>query len=89
MFCVLFCQGKSYCQWYEVEGTGNDQRTVHYSKREKVFEFKMVLCGSPNSESRMVLPAGQTNYPFMFQVPQNIPSSFEGTKGHIRYEMKG
>jgi len=81
-------EGKSYCHWYEEEGSGDDKRTVHYTGKEKVFELKMVLCGSSNSGSRMVLPAGQTNYPFMFQVPPNIPSSFEGLRGHIRYEMK-
>ena len=93
-FFVLYFQGKSYCHWSERKGagnrhTGNNNHIVHYTGREKIFELKMVLCGSPNSGSRMVLPAGQTNLPFMFQVPANVPSSFEGSKGYIRYEMKG
>ena len=87
-FCFVYT-GKSYCHWSETKGSGDNKRTVHYTGREKIFELKIVLCGSPNSGSRMVLPAGQTNYPFMFQVPQNIPSSFEGSRGYIRYEMKG
>lgn len=27
-------------------------------------------------------------YPFEFMLPSNIPSSFEGTFGHIRYNVK-
>ena len=88
---IYFVQfpGKSYCHWSKTEGSGDDRRTVHYYGREKIFEIKSVLVGSPNSGSRMVLPAGQTHYPFTFTVPNGIPTSFEGTIGHIRYEMKG
>ena len=36
-----------------------------------------------------MLPAGQTIYPLTFTVPNNIPSSFEGKLGSIRYELEG
>jgi hypothetical protein len=35
------------------------------------------------------LPAGQHVYPFSFQLPPNLPSSFEGGTGHVRYSIKG
>jgi len=50
----------------------------------------ILLCGAhQNSGSRIVLPAGEQRHPFAIAVPQNIPSSFEGRIGHIRYELKG
>ena len=31
------------------------------------------------------IEAGTNRYPFMFQLPPNVPSSFEGERGYIRY----
>ena len=36
----------------------------------------------------MSLPVGQHIYPFSFYLPDLIPSSYEGTYGHIRYVLK-
>jgi len=33
------------------------------------------------------IPAGQHNYPFTFQLPPNIPSSFESAHGSVRYTL--
>lgn len=33
-------------------------------------------------------PAGEYDYPFSFQLPQKLPSSFEGENGFIRYHLK-
>jgi len=81
-------EGKGYCHWSETHGTGDDRRTEHYYGKEKIFEYKCVIYGQSGGGSRVVLPAGQTSYQFAFTVPNNIPSSFEGRIGHIRYEMK-
>ena len=35
------------------------------------------------------LPPGQHVYPFTFQLPPNLPSSFEGGEGFVRYSIKG
>lgn len=32
-----------------------------------------------------VLQPGEYKFPFNFNLPQNIPSSFEGLHGHVRY----
>ena len=37
----------------------------------------------------MSLGIGQHSYPFSFILPQNIPGSFEGSHGHVRYTIKG
>ena len=35
-----------------------------------------------------VLPEGDYVYPFQFKLPLGLPTSFEGTYGHIRYLVK-
>lgn len=34
------------------------------------------------------LPAGQHTFPFQLQLPQDLPPSFEGAYGYIRYWAK-
>ena len=34
------------------------------------------------------LKPGDYKFPFTFHLPQNCPSSFEGSYGHIRYQIK-
>lgn len=34
-----------------------------------------------------ILPAGSYSYPFQFKLPTNLPSSFEGVIGYVRYTM--
>lgn len=35
------------------------------------------------------LPPGQHFYPFSFQLPSRLPSSFEGGDGYVRYTIRG
>ena len=35
-----------------------------------------------------VLAAGRYQYPFQFQLPHQLPSSFEGQYGRVRYSVK-
>ena len=35
-----------------------------------------------------VLAAGQYIYPFQFQLPNNLPSSYEAGIGYVRYRLK-
>ena len=34
------------------------------------------------------IPGGSHTWPFQFTLPRNIPSSFEGTVGWVRYSLK-
>lgn len=83
--------GKGYCHWTEQHGSGDNRRTVRYTGREQLFHFVSPLFGSlPNSNgSKVMLTQGQSTFPFVFTIPPNLPSSFEGRSGHIRFELKG
>lgn len=43
----------------------------------------------PGEDGKMSLDVGQYDYPFSFNLPNAIPSSFEGKYGHVRYTIKG
>ena len=61
-----------------------------YNGKENIFEFEHIFYGQKKCNSRVVLPAGQTSFPFVFSVPDDIPSSYTGkTVGDIRYGMEG
>ena len=36
-----------------------------------------------------VLGAGRHVFPFVYQLPMNLPSSYESHIGHVRYQLKG
>ena len=72
----------------EWEGTGEDRRQVtkYVKSKEKYFSHKTNLFGGHHST---IHPHGYFTYPFVFNIPHNIPSSFESSVGRIRYELKG
>ncbi len=63
-----------------VRGSG-DTRHVYLEKRQHIDE-RIVLVGSTG------MPAGETNFPFSFVLPRNIPGSFQGTYGKIEYKLE-
>ncbi|XP_017878803.1 arrestin domain-containing protein 2-like [Ceratina calcarata] len=91
---VVFCaKGEARVHWTESRSTKdshghNTTETVHYSNREEYFHFKYNVISTDNSRSRVTIPSGSNQYPFEFQLPYNIPSSFEHRIGQIRYTVK-
>ncbi|BFZ02476.1 hypothetical protein BsWGS_05515 [Bradybaena similaris] len=91
---TLRFEGKAYVHWSESHstGSGRNRRTTtrHYSASEVYFNQDSLLFGSfSNQGSNTVdLAQGRHVFPFQFQIPQGLPSSFEGFHGHIRYTVK-
>ena len=55
--------------------------TVHYRNHEQYISSKSILHQGP-------LAAGNHVLPFSFVLPPNLPSSFEGQHGHVRYYIE-
>ncbi|KAG7213632.1 hypothetical protein KM043_002880 [Ampulex compressa] len=62
-------------------------RTEHYRSSERYFTFSYPLL-SAHGNSSISIPIGQHKYSFKFQLPNNIPCSFEHELGHVRYTLK-
>ncbi|PSN31157.1 hypothetical protein C0J52_22358 [Blattella germanica] len=74
---IIF-EGKSETQWTEVEDS--------YSAKEKYFTNVItVYAGSGQIEK---LPPGEYSYDFSMMVPEDIPSSFKTSSGHVQYKVK-
>ncbi|KAH9523028.1 Arrestin domain-containing protein 3 [Bulinus truncatus] len=86
-------EGKAYVHWSESHSTGSGKNrhttTRHYSASERYFDQEILLFGIwPNQGSdTKELPPGTYTYPFQFQLPPGLPSSFEAHTGHVRYTV--
>lgn len=50
--------------------------------------YQMISLFSLGNDNREKHPAGEHDYPFSFELPNKLPSSFEGDHGYIRYQLK-
>ncbi|XP_025076865.1 arrestin domain-containing protein 3-like isoform X2 [Pomacea canaliculata] len=81
-------EGKAYVHWTESKSSGSGSKS--YTATEKYFEQEVLLFGIwPGQGSDTTkLAAGRTTFQFCFVLPPNLPSSFEGTHGYVRYFVK-
>ncbi|PVD19350.1 hypothetical protein C0Q70_19837 [Pomacea canaliculata] len=90
----MTCFGRAYVHWSEVENVGHRggrQRieTVEYSADEEYFQYKFILWTlESKSEESECMSAGVHSFPFSMELPLNLPPSFEGDYGYIRYWAK-
>ena len=54
---------------------------------KEIYIDKMTYLFGGKDEKHSV-EVGQHRFPFSFQLPENIPSSFEAENGHVRYSLK-
>ncbi|KAK6180221.1 hypothetical protein SNE40_012413 [Patella caerulea] len=91
----LHFEGGARVHWTETrsEGTGEHQRTVteDHSSSETYINHIVVVFGKAPGQGGAdpVLQAGRYVYPFSFQLPTGIPSSYESEVGQIRYSVTG
>lgn len=67
-----------------VQGKLEFNRKIQISSIFSRFDLILHVKGRESFE----LAAGQHQIPFSFALPAQIPSSFEGTYGHVRYRIK-
>ncbi|XP_033226359.1 arrestin domain-containing protein 17-like [Belonocnema kinseyi] len=59
-----------------------------YTGHEEYMSIRHYFAGSYSGGEVELFP-GEYVYPFEFNLPQDIPSSFESDLGHVRYTIKG
>ncbi|XP_057379789.1 arrestin domain-containing protein 3-like [Daphnia carinata] len=70
----------------DAKNTYNSTGCDFYCAREQYFDFKFSLVNP--GQHAVELAAGHHQYPFTFVLPTQIPPSFEGPYGHIRYNIQ-
>ena len=78
--------GRAYVHWTEQKGSGKHSRTVHYRAEEPYFNRRVNLWGGDGGSQQ--LPPGNYEWPFSFQLPSTLPTSYEGDYGNIRYWLE-
>ena len=85
---VTLCGGAKVC-WMESSSDGG----TTYKNSETYVDAQVVVYKADNPfGSKLKLPIGKHNFPFSFQLPRNIPSSFEidttvVNTGQVRYKV--
>lgn len=62
------------------------QDIVTYCSNQQYLSSRTYVVGEPEGDT-FDLPAGTYLYRFQIQLPSDLPSSFEGQYGNIRYEV--
>ncbi|KAL3866418.1 hypothetical protein ACJMK2_043719 [Sinanodonta woodiana] len=80
--------GDAHVRWVESRSTNHGTVTVAYTGHEDYFNITVpLLQKQANQSGDIILPKGVYNYPFNFQLPLNIPSSYEAVIGRVRYAV--
>ncbi|KAG5891408.1 hypothetical protein JTB14_031475 [Gonioctena quinquepunctata] len=84
----LKLRGKEHTSWTERESYYDSSekktkyRNVHYSGNNTFLEKDFTLIGEGSMQS------GRYEYPFSFNLPRTLPSTFEGSYGYVKYYVK-
>ncbi len=84
---VINLQGGAEVHWTKTRQFIDRERTVHYRNSDTYVNREVVLWKAEYSPTGS-LPVGEHYLPFILELPQNIPHSFEGTYGQVRYELE-
>ena len=79
---------KTFDQRNEESGTGNDRHVTHYLNNEDYLR-KNINFYENLSATDYYQEVGEYSYPFEFDMPNGLPSSFEHELGRIRYSIVG
>ncbi|XP_050400674.1 arrestin domain-containing protein 3 [Patella vulgata] len=80
--------GQCYVYWEERRSAG-DSNSTHYEGKDNFIAERKVLWGQEGySPEEQLLPAGEYTFTEQYILPKNIPSSYEGEYGYVRYWAK-
>ena len=85
--------GEAKTEWTESQSVKNEEtgkteeRRNEVTGNEEYYQITYYLMGGVNS-AETELPAGAHSFPFTCALPPQLPSSFEGEFGHVRYTIK-
>ncbi|XP_071947840.1 arrestin domain-containing protein 3-like [Antedon mediterranea] len=90
--CELHFKGLANVHWSEQHSSGSGKNrtthTVHYRANEEYFNVLQQLLVK-GANDMVTLTAGHHCFPFSFQLPiSNIPTTFEGAHGWVRYYLE-
>ena len=71
--------------WAERRTQGQRRRSRHFSARQDYLNSLTYLVGGTPNGPTINVPPGTHVYKFTCVLPDNLPTSFEGHYGHIRY----
>ncbi|XP_066460669.1 arrestin domain-containing protein 2 [Eleutherodactylus coqui] len=84
----LHAGGYAKVHWTESRSAGSSTAyTQNYSDEVEYLSLRETLLQADDG-SLTVLPAGRHEFPFTFQLPENLVTSFEGKHGCVRYWIK-
>ncbi|XP_053558911.1 LOW QUALITY PROTEIN: arrestin domain-containing protein 2 [Bombina bombina] len=84
----LHAGGHAKVQWTESRSAGSSTAyTQNYSDEVEYINLRETLLQTDNG-ALTVLPAGRHEFPFTFQLPEALVTSFEGKHGSVRYWVK-
>uniref|UniRef100_A0A8D0BP17 Arrestin domain containing 2 n=1 Tax=Salvator merianae TaxID=96440 RepID=A0A8D0BP17_SALMN len=83
--------GCAKVHWSESRSAGSSTAyTQSYGDRVDFLALRLVLLAPPAEDGgeALVLQAGRHEFPFSFQLPETLATSFEGKHGSVRYWVK-
>ncbi|XP_023594518.1 arrestin domain-containing protein 2 [Trichechus manatus latirostris] len=85
----LCARGRAHVHWTESRSAGSSTAyTQSYSERVEVVNHRATLLAPDTGETMTTLPPGRHEFPFSFQLPPTLVTSFEGRHGSVRYSIK-
>ncbi|XP_042527189.1 arrestin domain-containing protein 2 isoform X1 [Dipodomys spectabilis] len=85
---ALRARGRVHAHWTESRSAGSSTAYTHsYSERVELVGHRATLL-APDTGETTTLPAGRHEFPFSFQLPVALVTSFEGKHGSVRYCVK-
>ncbi|XP_074784108.1 arrestin domain-containing protein 2 isoform X4 [Athene noctua] len=82
----VYARGRALAQWLENHSVGLNIVYCDYTASQTFLNRRCQLI--PDNGEVTILQAGRHEFPFTFQLPETLATSFEGKHGSVRYWVK-